>query len=261
MRGELLSERDQERVLELSWALAGTRSPAELAAAALEMTYSLVGVDEVGFSEVDLRKSVHRVTLFPESQASREVLPRFNNFASSRHHPAFAELSLRGRRTPFKMSSIIPTKDFVRTELYESVYQPRGLLYQAVVPIHTEQEKQAGIGYTFNRSSQDFSSSDLHRAYAVQSVLAAHHAALRAQRLSVHGIDAVCCGSRLTERETEIISLVASGMTAEAIGRSLRISPRTVRKHIENSYCKLGVHDRLQAVSYCRQLGLLPQIA
>jgi DNA-binding CsgD family transcriptional regulator len=257
----MLSERDQERVLELSWALAGTRSPTELAVAALEMTYALVGVDEAGFSEVDLRRSVHRVTLFPESRITREVLPRFHKFASSRHHPAFAELSLRGRRTPFRMSSVIPTKDFVRTELYESVYRPRGLLYQAVVPIHTELEKQTGIGYTFNRGARDFTSSDLRRAYAVQSVLAAHHAALRAQRLPVHGIDAARGGSRLTERETEVLSLVASGMTAEAIGRSLRISPRTVRKHVENSYSKLGVHDRLQAVSYCRRLGLLPHVS
>ena len=258
MHGELLGERNQERFLELSWALAGARSAEELATAALEMIYSLVGVDEVGFNEVDLRKSVHRVRLYPDSLASRRVLPRFHRFASPHLHPAFAEMSLRGRRTPFTMSSILPTKEFVRTELYETVYEPRGLLYQAVVPIDAKKGRLTGIGYTFNRGSRDFRKSDLHCVYAVQSVLAAHHAALQAQRLSVHRIDAARGTSRLTEREIEILSFVASGMTAQAIGRSLRISPRTVRKHVENSYSKLGVHDRIQAVSYCRHAGLLP---
>ena len=62
---------------------------------------------------------------------------------------------------------------------------------------------------------------------------------------------------RLTQRELQVLSLVASGMTAVAIGHSLQISPGTVRKHIENSYSKLNIHDRLQAASYCRQAGLL----
>jgi hypothetical protein len=42
MPGELLSERDQERILELSWALGGARSPEELAAVALEKMHHLV---------------------------------------------------------------------------------------------------------------------------------------------------------------------------------------------------------------------------
>jgi len=258
VRGELVSERDQERVLELSWALAGVRSPEELVTAALEMTYSLVGVDEVGFSAADLRNSMHQVRLFPDSRVARDVLPRFHRFAHPRHNPAFAELLLRGRRTPFAISSVIPVRDFVRTELYESVYEPRGLRYQAVVPIRINAPRAIGIGYTFNRGSRDFSSGDMHRVRAVQVVLAAHHAALRARSSPVRQVDAACNDSRLTEREVEVLSLVASGMTAVAIGHSLRISPRTVRKHVENSYSKLGVHDRLQAISYCRRVGLLP---
>jgi DNA-binding NarL/FixJ family response regulator len=46
-------------------------------------------------------------------------------------------------------------------------------------------------------------------------------------------------------------------MTADAIGRARRVSVRTVRKHLENAYGKLGVHDRLQAVAYCRRIGIL----
>ena len=45
--------------------------------------------------------------------------------------------------------------------------------------------------------------------------------------------------------------------TAVAIGHIRRITTRTVRKHLENIYAKLGKHDRLQAVNYAREIGLL----
>ena len=44
---------------------------------------------------------------------------------------------------------------------------------------------------------------------------------------------------------------------AHAIARACRISRRTVEKHIEHAYAKLGIHDRLSAVNYCRRVGLL----
>ena len=49
-----------------------------------------------------------------------------------------------------------------------------------------------------------------------------------------------------------------AGLTATAIGHRLRISARTVRKHLEHVYAKTGQHDRLMAVGYVRRLGLLP---
>jgi ATP/maltotriose-dependent transcriptional regulator MalT len=62
---------------------------------------------------------------------------------------------------------------------------------------------------------------------------------------------------RLTARELEVLRLVARGFTAVACGHVLRISPATVRKHLEHAYDKLGVHDRLLAVERARQLGVL----
>ena len=58
---------------------------------------------------------------------------------------------------------------------------------------------------------------------------------------------------RLTAREFEILAWVSHGMTNPEIARILRISPHTVRKHLENIYEKLGVHTRAGAVS--RLLG------
>ncbi len=61
----------------------------------------------------------------------------------------------------------------------------------------------------------------------------------------------------LTARETMVLQLLARGRTAEAIGRVLGISPRTVHKHQENLYRKLNTGDRLGAVLRGQELGLL----
>jgi len=60
----------------------------------------------------------------------------------------------------------------------------------------------------------------------------------------------------LTPRETRVLELLAAGLKATAIGHVCRISPRTVRKHLENIYAKSDCHDRLIAVRRAAELGL-----
>jgi len=66
---------------------------------------------------------------------------------------------------------------------------------------------------------------------------------------------------KLTVREQQILSLLAGGLTAVAIGRRLRLSPRTVAKHQERIYRKFGTSDRLTTVLRAQRLGLLPVFA
>ena len=49
----------------------------------------------------------------------------------------------------------------------------------------------------------------------------------------------------LTPRERQVVDLLVHGLTARAIGSRMGISPRTVGKHLEHIYEKLGRHDRL----------------
>ena len=53
----------------------------------------------------------------------------------------------------------------------------------------------------------------------------------------------------LTEREREILDLVAAGKTNSEIAEAIWIAPGTVRKHLENIYEKLGVHSRTAAIA------------
>jgi DNA-binding NarL/FixJ family response regulator len=60
----------------------------------------------------------------------------------------------------------------------------------------------------------------------------------------------------LTEREREILDLVARGLTNAAIARRLVVSDKTVRNHVSNVFAKLHVADRAQAVARARDAGL-----
>ena len=62
----------------------------------------------------------------------------------------------------------------------------------------------------------------------------------------------------LTEREMEVLQLLAEGFSNREIAQRLFLSPHTVRSHAYNLYGKLGVHSRTQAVARARELALLP---
>ena len=62
----------------------------------------------------------------------------------------------------------------------------------------------------------------------------------------------------LTDREREVLSLVAQGRSTRQIGHELVISPRTVGTHIQHILAKLGVENRTQAAAVAYRAGLVP---
>jgi DNA-binding NarL/FixJ family response regulator len=60
----------------------------------------------------------------------------------------------------------------------------------------------------------------------------------------------------LTGTETAVLSLLVRGCTARQMAARLDKSPRTVQKHLEHIYRKLGVTDRLRAVQVATELGI-----
>jgi DNA-binding CsgD family transcriptional regulator len=62
----------------------------------------------------------------------------------------------------------------------------------------------------------------------------------------------------LSEREAEVLRLVAAGLANREVAERLVVTPATVKKHLEHIYTKLGVHSRTAAVATARVLGVLP---
>lgn len=84
----------------------------------------------------------------------------------------------------------------------------------------------------------------------------------------LRGLERVIAGLRsggvpivLTPRERTVLDALAGGSTAAGLAAGLRISPRTVHKHQEHLYRKLGAVDRLSAVLAAQRSGLLAPAA
>jgi len=61
---------------------------------------------------------------------------------------------------------------------------------------------------------------------------------------------------KLTERETEILRLVAKGLSYRQIAERLVLSHRTVQNHVQNTLSKLHMHNRVELVRYAIERGL-----
>ncbi|MCH0557402.1 HTH domain-containing protein [Streptomyces sp. MUM 16J] len=114
------------------------------------------------------------------------------------------------------------------------------------------------------RSGSDFTDDHLVMAERAQPLLVAverQRQLLEAWRRTAGpdgAADQRAADCTLTPRETAVLVLLAEALTADAIGRRLGISTRTVHKHIENVYRKLGTRDRVGTVLRAQHLGLVP---
>jgi len=61
----------------------------------------------------------------------------------------------------------------------------------------------------------------------------------------------------LTERETEILRLMAGGYSNKEIANSLNVAEGTVKNHVSNILSKLGVRDRTRAVLKAFEIGIV----
>ncbi len=71
------------------------------------------------------------------------------------------------------------------------------------------------------------------------------------RRTSVHML------SRLTARETDVLEKLTAGCGTAEVARDLHVSPLTVRSHVKSILAKLGVHSKLEAVTYALRNGLV----
>ena len=63
----------------------------------------------------------------------------------------------------------------------------------------------------------------------------------------------------LTDRETDVLRLVAKGLTARQIGERLGVSHRTVETHVQSTLRKLQLHNRVQLARYAIEQGLVDE--
>jgi DNA-binding CsgD family transcriptional regulator len=134
-----------------------------------------------------------------------------------------------------------------------------GVQHQLAMPLPRTQRRPRA--FVVGRPDA-FTDAEMHVARQLRRLLAGldrHHSAFSRWSCSA-GVDGWVAADDvgLTPRELAVLSLLAEGLTAAAIGRRLVITERTVHKHLQHSYTKLGVTDRLRAVLRAQRIGLLP---
>ena len=138
-------------------------------------------------------------------------------------------------------------------------FDPRA--FEKMIPTMPADMMEMWFGKTFNREGLDAKTrllltiGALTAAASAGSTLGEHHPHL------LPLADRVLQGMRrplpkLTERETEILRHVATGMTAKEIAADLVISHRTVQNHVQNILGKLHLHNRVELTRFAISRGL-----
>jgi DNA-binding CsgD family transcriptional regulator len=148
----------------------------------------------------------------------------------------------------WRTSDRVALDAFRRTDFYNLLVHPHRIEYA----MEYWAASRSGLlrGFCLDASRRDFSDRDRD----VLDILGRHLAIVLA-RLDPHLPDrAARLG--LTSREAEVLAWAARGQTNAEIASQLSVSAHTVRKHLENTFARLGVHTRAAAVAvaYEREL-------
>ena len=110
--------------------------------------------------------------------------------------------------------------------------------------------------YVLGRAGTDFSDDDLVVAgYVQRAIIGLDRQVSMIRRLG--GVRSTVVDLGLTARETTVLALLAAGYPNRGIARRLGCAPRTVEKHLERIFRKLGVRDKLNAVLVARACNLV----
>lgn len=110
------------------------------------------------------------------------------------------------------------------------------------------------MGYLLKDAPPEVLADGIRRAAAGETVLAPAVAARLAQRLRAPA------PAVLTERETQVLALVAEGLSNAEVGARLFIGEATVKTYLLRTFAKLGVNDRTAAVTAAYRCGILSPI-
>jgi DNA-binding NarL/FixJ family response regulator len=114
--------------------------------------------------------------------------------------------------------------------------------------------KAGAIGYLLKDTQADELCRAIKAAAAGQVQLSPEAAARLVREVRTPDV----APTTLTERETDVLRLIASGRANKEIAAELMIGEKTVKTHVSSILSKLGVQSRTQAALYAAQAGIVP---
>ena len=227
--------------------LAELDDPAGFAGIVLPGLATLVGCDVLTYNEIGPDRGQTRYADFPAGALDPATQPAFE--AHVHEHPLVNHYRATGSGEPVMISDLLSQQRFHGLGLYAEFF--RGIPVEHQLAVNLPGPGREVIGVALSRGRRDFGDQDRALLSVLRAPLTA--ALLRARRRRQAGqVLTAMAGSRLaglTEREIQILRLVADGRTNASIAQTLGVSPRTIAKHLEHLYRKLGISSRAAAVS------------
>jgi DNA-binding CsgD family transcriptional regulator len=258
-RSTQLATMRRPSLLELTFQLAELPDRQAYLAAACVMLPDYISCDEITWGEVNFRAGLSVALRSPDARPDVD-LARVHLSLGGDHPVARSYLHNPRDLAPRRVTDICSQLAWRGTRAF-ALLSPYHGPFELTLGISSS--GVSGSAWIVNRGTSDFNDNERDLAAQIQPVLVALDRLYRFQAAATSASPMLAAQGkhdvmpRLTSRELDILALVAAGLKADAIGRLRRISPRTVRKHLENLYAKLGEHDRLTAVARARHLGLL----
>ncbi|MEV7627823.1 helix-turn-helix transcriptional regulator [Actinoplanes sp. NPDC089786] len=154
---------------------------------------------------------------------------------------------------PYRVSDLTTLSRFRRTSVYREIYAGFEMRYLVAMAPRITDHDMVIVGLT--RRLHDFSDVEARALHPLRHLLSAAFdyqqlvSKIRAELRTVP-VDVDPRRLTLTQREDQVLALVAAGHTNDQVARRLGVSPRTVRKHLEAVFPKVGVSNRVAAVAW-----------
>ncbi len=238
--------RDLRRAVRLVDSLAELDDPSHFPAFALPGLASLVGCDLLSYNEIGPGPSQVAYTDHPPGVLAASDRQTFARYVHE--HPLVNYYRSSASAEPVKISDFLSRAELHRTGLYSEFFRQLSVEHQ--MAINLPGVPQQVIGIALNRIRSDFTEAERDLLGVLQGPLATAMLRARTRHRARHLLTSdLGVLAELTDREVQVLELVAAGCTNLAIARRLDISARTVAKHLEHIYRKLGVASRAHAAA------------
>jgi DNA-binding CsgD family transcriptional regulator len=232
-----------EKALDFMLDVSAQREPDGVVRCVVEGLPRFVASEITTLSICDIPAGTRRVVSYPHDAISPSDQACFNRLMHE--HPLVRYHSTHPHGGSQRVSDCTAARDFRRQAIFGDYYARIGIDHVIAVPVVAS--PGLVMSYVLNRKGMDFSDAERSLLDAMRPALA------NLYRFTMLDAAARECEARsdvaasLTAREREVLRWVAAGKSDRQTAAILGNSVRTVQKHLENAYVKLGVENRTAA--------------
>jgi DNA-binding CsgD family transcriptional regulator len=246
---------ETERLLGLIGDVQGLLEVDEFRRGLLDALRRAVPSDWVSINEVGPEPGDHWELVEPDLPASaHQVFGRLMH-----QHPLIARMTSKSRPgSPLRLSDVVSRREFHALDIYKELYGPIGLEYQIAFTL--PQDPPRLLGVALSRRRHDFGDADRDllgraRPFLIQAYRNAVDFDTRHDAGGRGAMTAALREAGLTRREAEMVVLVAHGRSSADAAALLDVGVRTVDKHLQHAFEKLGVRTRSRAAARAWELA------